>query len=101
MKLYVRKGALQASSFFKFVFVGVLIGEGLIFGIPFLAVTAMMLIAVASGQPIEGNAAHLWWVFPIMFPIIILMHALMFGGMIVLGLWLYSRFGKLEITEEG
>jgi hypothetical protein len=100
MKLYVRNGALQASSFFKFVFVGVLIGEGLMFGIPFLIISAIFAGAVASGQPIEGNAAHMWWMFPVMFPLIIFMHALMFGGMIVLGLWIYSRFGKLEITEE-
>lgn len=97
MKLYVRNGALQATSFFKFVFVGVLIGEGLIFGIPMgLIFGAMML----SGLPIEGNAPQMAWLMPIMLPLIIVMHALMFGGMIVLGLWLFSRFGKLEIAEE-
>jgi hypothetical protein len=35
-----------------------------------------------------------------MVPLIVAMHALMFGGMIVLGLWLYRLRGKLEILEE-
>jgi hypothetical protein len=100
MKLYVRDGKLQAGSFFKFVFVGVLIGEGLIFGIPFLFITIAMLTIAATGTPIAGNAPQMVWLLPIMFPMIVAMHAVMFGGMIVLGLWIYSRFGKLEITEE-
>ena len=101
MKLYVRNGKLQASSFFKFAFTGILIGEGLIFGVPFLLVSAAMLYALLSGAPISGNASpEMLWMLPFIFPMVIFMHALMFGGMIVLGLWLYSKFGKLEISEE-
>lgn len=100
MKLYVRDGKLQAGSFFKFVFVGILIGEGLIFGIPFFFIAIALVTAAANGVPIEGNAPEMVWAIPIIFPMIVAMHAVMFGGMIVLGLWIYSRFGKLEITEE-
>lgn len=98
MKLYVRNGKISPTAFFKFVFVGVLLGEGLIFGIPFTLTTILML---TSGVPVQGNVPpQFLWLFPLMVPMIIFMHALMFGGMILLGLWIYSRFGKLEIAEE-
>ncbi len=98
MKLYVRDGKIQPASLFKFIFVGVLLGEGLIFGIPFLLMSAAML---SSGVPVEGNIPpQLIWLFPLVFPLIVFMHALMFGGMIVLGLWVFSRFGKLEVADE-
>ena len=98
MKLYVRNGKISPASFFKFVFVGVLIGEGLIVGIPFILMSILMM---SAGAPIEGNIpTEILWLFPLMVPVIVGGHALMFGGMILLGLWIYSRFGKLEIAEE-
>jgi hypothetical protein len=95
MKLLVRNGTIEVGSLFKFVFVGVLIGEGIIFGIPFALI---FLTIAASGFPaMEGGQAFPAFLLPLMLPLIITMHALMFGGMIVLGLWIYSRFGKLEV----
>ena len=98
MQLPMRRGAFRATSLFKFVFVGVLIGEGLIFGIPFAAILALGLM----GGPIQtsGFPPSVLWMFPVILPLIILGHALMFGGMIVLGLAIYSRWGKLEVVEE-
>ena len=97
MKLRVRNGQFEAVALFKFVFVGVLLGEGIIFIPFFLIIFGAMAL---SGAPIQGNAPQVFWLLPIMVPLIVAMHALMFGGMIVLGLWLYRLRGKLEILEE-
>ena len=96
MKIYARDGIVQPASFFKFVFVGVLIGEGLIVAVFFLP----FLLLAFAGMPVETTGSReALWLIPIMLPLIVFMHALMFGGMITLGLWLYSRWGKLEIAE--
>lgn len=97
MKLRVRNGTFEPAAIFKFIFVGVLLGEGIIF-LPFFALIFGAL--ALSGAPIQGNAPELVWLMPIMLPMIILMHALMFGGMIALGLWLFSLRGRLEILDE-
>ena len=81
MKLRVKNGRFEASSLFKFIFVGVLLGEGVIFVPFFLLMMAMFLVMPQSN--IQGPREAIFLI-PFLLPMIIAMHALMFGGMIVL-----------------
>lgn len=95
MKLYVRDGKLRAESLFKFAFVGIALGEALIFGPLFLL--AFGALSFSTEFPSQMFPLYM---MPVILPFIFVMHGLMFGGMIVLGLWVYSRFGKLEVVNE-
>jgi hypothetical protein len=97
MKLFAHNGVVPPASFFKFAFVGVLIGEGL-FVLLFLAPIFALTFA-GPFTSLDPSARQFYWIVPVMLPVIVMMHALIFGGMITLGLWLYSRWRKIEIVE--
>ncbi|MBI3438180.1 MAG: hypothetical protein HY054_05940 [Proteobacteria bacterium] len=97
MKLRVKNGRFEPASLFKFVFVGVLLGEGVIF-VPFFLLMMVMFLVMPQSN-IQGPRDAIF-IVPVLLPMIIAMHTLMFGGMIVLGLWLFSLRGKLEIASE-
>jgi len=97
MKLFAHNGVVPPASFFKFAFVGVLIGEGLIVLLVFAPIFAITFAAPFAS--VDPAARQLYWIFPVMLPVIVMMHAVIFGGMITLGLWLYSRWRTIVIVE--
>lgn len=104
MKLRLRQGKFGASDLFKFAFVGIIIGEGLLFGVP-LALIFGTFFAFGPTHgglaPLTPEMAHVFvWVAPLMVPMLVTIHAFVFSGFMTLGLWLYQLGGKLEAVDE-
>jgi hypothetical protein len=100
MQIKVVDGKLSLTSLFAPVAVGYGVGAGLIFLPAFLLVGLVGSFAPVvdqSGQTISGAAIFLPMV--IMVPFILLMQSVIFAGLIMLGLAVYRRFGKIEVTS--
>lgn len=105
MELRTVGGRLKLDSVFKLVATGYAIGAGVLFVPMFALIT---LISLASGAPmkvngevVEGAAAQAFALMPlVMVPFVVAMQALMFGGLIVFGLWLYQKRRPLRVVAE-
>lgn len=107
MKIRARDGKVQVGSLFKLASLGYLMGAGLIAVPVFLLATLFTLLAIsagmpanANGAPVTGGLALVTAAMPlIVLPFILALQAIMFGGLITLGLWLYTRRRPIEIIE--
>lgn len=105
MELRTVGGQLKLASVFKLVATGYGIGAGVIF-IPLFGL--VILTGLASGAPmkvngevVEGGARLAFALIPlVMVPFIVAMQAVMFGGLIFLGLWLYQKRRPLHVVAE-
>ncbi len=100
MEIKVVDGKLSITSLFAPVAVGYAVGAGVIFLPVFLLfgiVGSFMPAIDQSGQSVSGAAIFLPMI--IMVPFMLLMQSVMFGGLIMLGLAIYRKFGKIEVTS--
>jgi hypothetical protein len=100
MEIKVVDGKLSLTSLFAPVAVGYGVGAGVIFLPMFLLiglVGSFTPVVDQSGQTVSGAAFFLPMV--IMVPLILLMQSVMFAGLIMLGLAIYRRFGKINVIS--
>lgn len=105
MELRTKGGQLRIGGAFKLVAAGYFLGALGIFLPLFLLITVVSIAAglppTFNGAPVSGSAGILLTVLPlIMLPVIFAMQAVMFGGLAVLGLWLYQTRRPIRIVEE-
>lgn len=104
MELRTKGGLLKPGGAFKLVATGYFLGAGLIF-LPLFALVTMIFIAagvppLVNGEPVEGSGAVLAFFLPlIMLPVVLAMQAVMFGGLAVIGLWLYTKRRPIRVVE--
>lgn len=105
MELRTKGGLLKPGGAFKLVATGYFLGAGVIFLPLFVLATVISLAAGVpptwNGQAVEGSGGVLFVFLPlIMVPVILAFHAVMFGGLIVLGLWIYQKRRPIRVIEE-
>jgi hypothetical protein len=105
MQLRTVDGKLSLGSVYKIVVWGWLIGWS-IFLIPifFLIAIGTLISGQMSwnGETIYGRGAIFMRLLPFVFlpPIVIILHAFIFGGVITLGVLIYRRFRPLTVAAE-
>jgi uncharacterized membrane protein len=106
MQLRTVRGRLTLGSVYKLFVAGWLVSWSLLVG---LILTVLVLITVATGEMlVNGVMVHGTWpvlrsMLPmlVLFPIVIVGQAFMFGGMLTLGVWLYQlRRPLLVVADE-
>jgi uncharacterized protein (DUF2062 family) len=103
MELRTVGGRLRLDSAFKVIATGYLVGAGAIF-LPLF--TLITLVAFAAGAPMTVNGevvegGGLIALMPIiMVPFILAMQSLLFGGLIVLGLWLFQMRWPIRVVSD-
>lgn len=104
MELRTTGGQLKLGGAFKLVATGYFLGAGVIF-FPLFALITVITLAVGvpptlNGEPVEGSAGIFVAFLPlIMVPVILAIQAVMFGGLAVLGLWLYTKRRPIRVVE--
>lgn len=97
-------GQLKLDGAFKLVATGYLIGAGVIFVPAFALVTLLSLASGApmmvNGQTVESGGFLLALLPLVLVPLILAMQSVMFGGLVVLGLWLYQKRRPLSVVAE-
>lgn len=104
MELRTRGGLLKPGGAFKLVATGYFLGTGVIFLPLFVLVTVIFMAAgvppFVNGEPVEGSGAVFAAFLPlIMLPVILGLQAVMFGGLAVLGLWVYNKRRPIRVVE--
>lgn len=104
MELRTKGGLLKPGGAFKLVATGYFLGTGVIFLPLFVLVTVIFMAAgvppLVNGEPVEGSGAVLAAFLPlIMLPVILALQAVMFGGLAVLGLWVYNKRRPIRVVE--
>ncbi|GJL97959.1 MAG: hypothetical protein DHS20C06_17760 [Hyphobacterium sp.] len=106
MELRVKEnGQLSLGSAYKMIATGWMFGVGGFFAMMFIPMFIIFLIMALSGQPmsVNGEMTTGWAAFSpmlimlVMMPVVIAFHAVMFGGMIVLGLVAYRQFRPITV----
>jgi hypothetical protein len=104
VELRTEGGQLKPGGAFKLVATGYFLGAGVIF-IPLFALISVVSLAAGvpptvNGQQVEGGGGLLIALLPlILVPVILAIQAVMFGGLAVLGLWLYQKRRPIRIVE--
>lgn len=105
MELRTQGGELRLGGAFKLVAIGYFLGAAVIFVPLFLLVALISLAAGApatvNGQEVEGGGNVLLAVLPMIFmlPVVLAFQSFMFGGLAVLGLWLYQKRRPIRVIE--
>ena len=104
MELRTTGGQLKPGGEFKLVATGYFLGTGVIFLPLFALVTVTALAAgvppTLNGEPVEGSGGVFVAFLPLfLVPVILALQAVMFGGLAVLGLWLYSKRRPIRVIE--
>lgn len=101
MEIKAVDGKLSLGSLFGPIAVGYGVGAGVIFIPMFLLIGLLSFFAPTavdqSGQSISPSAVMLPMI--IMVPFILAMQAVMFGGLVLLGLAIYRKWGKLRVIS--
>lgn len=101
MEIKAVDGKLSLGSLFAPIAVGYGVGAGVIFIPMFLLIGLLSLFGPAgvdqSGQPVNTSAMMLPMV--VMVPFILAMQAVMFGGLVLLGLAIYRTWGTLRVIS--
>ena len=92
MKIFIERDRIPAKSIVKLVFVGYLIGGGLLFLIP-LAFGVMNALFVA---PPEADGAA--YKIPALFPVILVVQSVLFALVVALGLFVYNWLRGIELV---
>ncbi|MEM6626696.1 MAG: hypothetical protein AAF719_08340 [Pseudomonadota bacterium] len=105
MKLRTKGGQLTLGSTYKLIVWGWVLSWGAFFGLILSLLLVITLITgemAVNGEIVSGRVEALIAMAPIvvLFPIIITLHAFMFGGFITLGLWLYRFKRPIEVVPE-
>jgi len=108
MKIIVRDGKIQAGQIFKLSALGYVLGAGLIFIPVFVLATIFTVMAISSGMPAQVNGAQVTGglamvagIMPlIVLPFVLAIQSVIFGGLITLGLWLYTRRRSIEVISQ-
>lgn len=104
MKLRIKDGQLSYGSTYRLLVTCWICGVGSFFMAMLLLVFAVMMIVgtgEVNGEAIAGRGALIAGILPmfVLFPIVIVMHAFMFGGVLLFGMWIYRRFRTVEIVD--
>jgi len=106
MELRVKEnGQLSLGSAYKMIAKGYVIGAGGFVAIFMIPMFIIFLIGALSGQPmsVNGEMTTGWAAYTpmlmmfVMFPVIVGLQAIMFGGMVVLGLVVYRQFRPINV----
>lgn len=105
MELRTVDGVLKPGGAFKLIATGYLLGAGAIFVPLFvlviLATFASGAPATINGEVVEGTAGFLAAFAPlIMLPFVVAIQSVIFGGLIVFGLWLYQKRRPIRVINE-
>lgn len=95
MKLEISNGAVRPFSLFKFVALGYGLGAGVVF-IPATLIVAASNLLGAFGQT---HAVEQSLLAVVLAPFVLGGQALAFAALITLGLWLYTRWRRIEIVQ--
>ena len=106
MELRTRDNQLTLGSAFKLLAVAFLVAFGSLFA---LILLMLLIIGLATGQMlvngeiIEGRGAVLAAMAPFLIfaPLLLAIQAVMFGGFLTAGLWLYRLRRPLRVVTEG
>ena len=104
MELRIAGGQLKPGGAFRLVATGYFLGTGVIF-LPLFALATVTTLAAGvpptlNGEPVEGSGGILVAFLPlILVPVVLALQAVMFGGLAVLGLWLYSKRRPIRVIE--
>ena len=107
MELQTQNGRLKPGGAFKLVATGYFLGAGVIFLPLFALISVITVISIAAGGPavlngeqVQGGPAIFVAILPlVMLPVILAIQALVFGGLAVLGLWLYNKWRPILVVE--
>ena len=94
MELRTMGGQLKAGAAFRLVATGYIIGASVIFGPLFLFATLAM--GVQRPVLLVGGLLQL-----LLLPVVLGIQSLLFGGVIVLGLWLYQKRRPIVVVDGG
>ncbi|MEQ1708077.1 MAG: hypothetical protein ABL864_07085 [Terricaulis sp.] len=101
MEIKAVDGKLSLGSLFGPVVVGYGVGAGVIFVPMFVLMSLLFLFSPGvvdqSGQIVSGASVALPML--IMVPFILVMQGVMFGGLVLLGLAIYRKWGTLRVTS--
>jgi hypothetical protein len=101
MEIKAVDGKLSIGSLFGPVAIGYAIGAGVIFLPMFLLMGLLFAFSPGfvdqNGQNVSGAAMALPMI--IMVPFIVVMQGVMFGGLVLLGLAIYRKWGTLRVTS--
>ncbi len=105
MELRTEDGQLKPSGAFKLIATGYLVGASAIFVPLFLLINLVLLVtgapATMNGQVVKGGDGLLVGLMQlIMLPIILALQAVMVGGLVVFGLWLYSKRQPIRVVAK-
>lgn len=106
MELMVRNGNLSWGSMFKLYFFSWIGGFGALFGGAFFLILLLALLSgevMVNGEPVYGAMQIFLQLMPflILIPIVIVFHAFFFGGILLFGTWVFSRFRPIAVHLEG
>ena len=102
MKVNVIDGKLQLGSIYKLVVAGWVIGWG-VFMVPMILLISVGMFfsdtAQLNGETVSGaSAAIVMLPMILLLPIVLVFHAIMFGALIIFGLWLYRKKRPIEVV---
>lgn len=103
MELRTVGGRLKLDSTFKMVATGYVVGAGVIF-LPLIILVTLVNFAAGgpmtvNGEVVEGGG-FLTFLPIVMVPVILAMQALMFGGLVTLGLWLFQMRWPIRVVSD-
>lgn len=96
MELRTVNGRLELGGVFKLFATGYLLGAGVLF-VPLFALVELFGLVTGAPVPLDGQAVSdgtgplVGLMMLIMAPIVVAMQSVMFGGLAVLGIWLYQK----------
>lgn len=106
MELKTRNGKLYLGSAYRLIVTGWMIGFGVVVGGMFLLIMLLTLLfggtTTVNGEVVEGTGPLLaaLGMGLIMVPVIIIAHAFMFGGIILLGLLIYRSRKPIRVVSD-
>ena len=105
MKLRTVDGNLTLGSAYKLFVWSWILSWGFFMGailVLLVLITLMTGQMAVNGEIVEGRGAALAAMAPVVvaFPIIIVLHAFMFGGLLTFGTWLYRLRRPLTVVSE-
>lgn len=103
MELRTVGGRLKLDSTFKMVATGYVVGAGVIF-LPLIILVTLVSFAAGAPMTVNGEVVErggfLTFLPIVMVPAILAMQALMFGGLVTLGLWLFQMRWPIRVVSD-
>ncbi len=105
MKLKTKGGRLTLGSAYKLIVWGWVLSWGALFSLVLLLLIAITLLTGemnVNGEMVSGRLKVLSALVPMLmlFPVVVTLHAFMFGGFVTLGLWLYRLKRPIEVIPD-